>query len=86
VSLVGHPEIDGHIGHHGAMGCQLACPMKGHHKPNAGHYFAIHLKPDSYSVWCHQPWGSIRAGTHVSCATRQESIFSSVYESGIPPV
>jgi hypothetical protein len=27
------------------------------------------------SIWCHWPWGSIRAGTHVSCATGQESIF-----------
>jgi hypothetical protein len=27
-----------------------------------------------------------RAGAHVSCATRQESIIVSVYESGITPV
>jgi hypothetical protein len=27
-----------------------------------------------------------RAGTHVSCATRQESTIVSVYESGITPV
>jgi hypothetical protein len=27
-----------------------------------------------------------RAGAHVSCATRQESVSMSVYESGITPV
>jgi hypothetical protein len=36
--------------------------------------------------WCHWPWGSARAGAHVSCATGQESVFLSTYESGISPV
>jgi hypothetical protein len=36
--------------------------------------------------WCHRPWGSICAGAHVSCATRQESAIMSEYESGIIPV
>jgi hypothetical protein len=35
---------------------------------------------------CHRPWGSICAGTHVSCATGQESVIMSAYESGITPV
>ena len=34
--VLGLTEIDGHVGHHGAMGCRLGCPMKGRHKPNAG--------------------------------------------------
>jgi hypothetical protein len=37
-------------------------------------------------TYCYWPWGSIRAGAHVSCATRQESSFSFAYKSGIPPV
>jgi hypothetical protein len=43
-------ETDGHVGHHGAHGCCLGCPMKGWQKPNIGHYFAVHLKPNNYTV------------------------------------
>jgi hypothetical protein len=53
---LGLTEIDGRVGHHGAYGCQLGCPMKGHHKPNAGHYFAVHLKPNGYTIRdCNHP-------------------------------
>jgi hypothetical protein len=34
---------------------------------------------------CHRPWGSVLAGAHVSCATGQESVSVSVYESAITP-
>src|ERR1700678_4433630 len=47
---VGLPELDGHVGHHGALGCQKGCSMKGRHKPGSGHYFAAHLIPNDYSV------------------------------------
>jgi hypothetical protein len=35
---------------------------------------------------CYRPWGSVCAGTHVSCATGQESVIVSAYGSGITPV
>jgi hypothetical protein len=47
---LGMMETDRRVGHHGAHGCCLGCPMKGRHKPNAGHYFAVHLKPNNYMV------------------------------------
>ena len=40
---LGMTKINGRIGHHGAHGCQLGCPMKGPHKPHTGHYFAVYL-------------------------------------------
>ena len=43
-------ELDGCIGHHGARGCRLGCQMKGRHKPHTGHYYAVHLRPNSYIV------------------------------------
>ncbi|KAF5334289.1 hypothetical protein D9611_014144 [Ephemerocybe angulata] len=43
---VGLVELDGRVGHHGAHGCRLGCSMKGRHKPNSGHYYAVHLRPD----------------------------------------
>ena len=53
---LGMTETDGRVGHHGAHGCRLGCPMKGRHKPNAGHYFAVHLKPNNYTVGdCNHP-------------------------------
>ena len=48
--ILGMTETDGHIGHHGAHGCRLGCPMKGQHKPNAGHIFAVYLKPNNYTI------------------------------------
>ena len=47
---VGLPELDGRVGHHGAFGCRMGCPMKGRHKPGSGHYCAAHLCPNDYSV------------------------------------
>jgi hypothetical protein len=47
---VGMTETDGHVGHHGAHGCRLGCPMRGRHKPNTGHYYAVHLRPNNYTV------------------------------------
>ncbi|KIL63474.1 hypothetical protein M378DRAFT_127762, partial [Amanita muscaria Koide BX008] len=43
---VGLTELDGRVGHHGAQGCRMSCNMKGRHKPNSGHYFAAHLRPN----------------------------------------
>jgi hypothetical protein len=58
---VGMTETDGRVGHHGAHGCRLGCPMKGRHKPNTGHYFAVHLKPNNYTVGdCNHPDIDIR--------------------------
>lgn len=49
-------ELDGRVGHHGAYGCRIGCYMKGRHKPNAGHYYAVHLRPNHYSVAdCNHP-------------------------------
>lgn len=59
---LGMTETDGRVGHHGAHGCRLGCPMKGQHKPNAGHYFAVHLKPNNYTVGdCNHPDIDIRS-------------------------
>jgi len=40
---VGLTELDVLVGHHGAQGCQIGCEMMGMHKPNTGHYYAVHL-------------------------------------------
>ncbi|KAK1231867.1 hypothetical protein PQX77_005004 [Marasmius sp. AFHP31] len=40
---VGLAEVDGRVGHHGALGCRSDCPMKGRHKPDSGHYYSAHL-------------------------------------------
>ncbi len=42
---VGLVELDGRVGHHGAQGCRIGCKMTGMHKPNSGHYCAVHLSP-----------------------------------------
>ncbi|KAF8154160.1 hypothetical protein B0H34DRAFT_861033 [Crassisporium funariophilum] len=53
---VGLTEIDGRVGHHGAQGCRIGCDMKGRHKPNNGHYFAAHLRPNNNPVSdCNHP-------------------------------
>ncbi|KAG6905556.1 hypothetical protein DXG01_002009 [Tephrocybe rancida] len=59
---VGMTELDGRVGHHGAQGCCLGCNMKGRHKPNSGHYFAAHLRPNNYTVEdCNHPDIDIRS-------------------------
>ena len=47
---VGITELDGRVGHHGARGCRLGCRMKGRHKAHSGHYYAVHLRPNDYTV------------------------------------
>ncbi|KAF8156022.1 hypothetical protein B0H34DRAFT_621141, partial [Crassisporium funariophilum] len=32
---LGLVEVDGRVGHHGAQGCRIGCPMKGRHKPSS---------------------------------------------------
>ena len=49
-NAVGLTELDGQVGHHGAQGCRVGCPMKGQHKPGSGHYCAAHLHPNDCSV------------------------------------
>lgn len=61
-------ETDGRVGHHGAHGCRLGCPMKGRHKPSSGHYFAVHLRPNNYTVaGCTHPDIDIRNLGTLSC-------------------
>ncbi len=53
---VGLTEIDGRVGHHGKHGCRKGCPFQGRHKPNSGHYYSAHLKPNNYAVpECNHP-------------------------------
>jgi len=62
-------ELDSHVGHHGAQGCRLGCSMKGQHKPSSGHYYAIHLRPNGYTIaGCDHPDVDIRNLTEPSCA------------------
>lgn len=43
--------LNGFVGHSGAHGCRLYCPMHGRHKPGAGgHYYPTCLKPVNYNV------------------------------------
>jgi len=42
---VGMAKLNGWVGHHGRNGCQILCPMWGHHKPEAGNYYPAMLKP-----------------------------------------
>ncbi|KAF9495305.1 hypothetical protein BDN71DRAFT_1482744 [Pleurotus eryngii] len=59
---MGMPEMVGEVGHHGALGCQLCCKMKGWHKPYASHYFMPHLQPLNYTVPdCNHPDIDIRS-------------------------
>jgi hypothetical protein len=46
----GMTYLNGLVGHQGAFGCRLYCPMKGRHKPGANHYYPALLCPDNYSV------------------------------------
>jgi hypothetical protein len=72
---VGITEIDGRVGHHGAHGCRLGCQMKGRHKPHSGHYFAVHLKPNDYTVHdCNHPDVDIRNLETPSSADYQQDL------------
>ena len=72
---LGLTEIDGRVGHHGAHGCRLGCPMKGRHKPHTGHYFAVHLKPNRYTVQdCNHPDIDIRNLSTLSSADYQQTL------------
>ena len=42
---VGMAELNGWVGHHGRNGCRVLCPMPGRHKPGAGTYYPVMLKP-----------------------------------------
>ncbi|KAJ7182575.1 hypothetical protein C8R43DRAFT_827377, partial [Mycena crocata] len=42
--------IDGLVGHTGAYGCRIFCPVKGRRKPGAGTYYPALLKPNDYTV------------------------------------
>lgn len=46
----GMTEVNGLVGHSGAQGCRLYCGIKGHHKPDVGHYYPACLKPNDYAV------------------------------------
>jgi hypothetical protein len=73
---VGMAETDGRVGHHGAHGCRLGCPMKGRHKPHTGHYFAAHLRPNNYSIQdCNHPDIDIRNLGVLSCNDYQRDLF-----------
>jgi hypothetical protein len=72
---LGMTEIDGRVGHHGAHGCQLGCPMKGRHKPHTGHYYAVHLRPNNYTVQdCNHPDINIHNLNTLSSADYQQSL------------
>jgi hypothetical protein len=43
-------NLDSRVGHHGTQGCKIGCDMKGRHKPNSGHYLAIHLWPNGINA------------------------------------
>ncbi|CDO70170.1 hypothetical protein BN946_scf185009.g21 [Trametes cinnabarina] len=40
--------LNGLVGHHGAQGCRLYCPLRGRRKPNGPHYYPAMLKPLNY--------------------------------------
>ena len=42
---VGMAELNGWVGHHGRNGCRILCSMPGRHKPGAGTYYPVMLKP-----------------------------------------
>ncbi|PCH33287.1 hypothetical protein WOLCODRAFT_62295, partial [Wolfiporia cocos MD-104 SS10] len=47
---VGMTYLNGLVGHSGAQGCRIYCPLKGRHKPGSGYYYPACLKPDNYNV------------------------------------
>ena len=42
--------LNGLVGHHGAFGCRLYCPVKGRRKDGGTHYYPALLKPSNYTV------------------------------------
>ena len=46
----GMSQVDGMVGHGGALGCRLYCGLRGRHKPNSSYYYPALLKPDNYFV------------------------------------
>ncbi|KAJ7125552.1 hypothetical protein C8R43DRAFT_1135395 [Mycena crocata] len=46
----GMAMIDGLVGHTGAYGCRIFCPVKSRHKLHASTYYPALLKPDNYTV------------------------------------
>jgi hypothetical protein len=46
----GMTYLNGLVGHQGAYGCRLYCPLKGRHKPGASHYYPALLLPEDYTV------------------------------------
>ena len=52
----GMTYLNGLVGHSGAYGCRLYCPVKGRHKPGAPHYYpALKLPLDYAAVGCNHP-------------------------------
>ena len=43
---VGMAELSRWVGHHGRNGCRVLCSMQGRHKPGAGTYYPVMLKPN----------------------------------------
>ncbi|KAJ7820852.1 hypothetical protein B0H14DRAFT_3735244 [Mycena olivaceomarginata] len=46
----GVATMNGLVGHTGAYGCRLFCPVKSRHKSKAPTYYPALLKPDNYTV------------------------------------
>ena len=42
--------LNGLVGHNGAFGCRLYCPVKGRRKDGGTHYYPALLKPSNYTV------------------------------------
>lgn len=61
---VGMAELNGWVGHHGRSGCWLLCPMPRCHKPGAGNYYLMMLKPHGTL-----PSGSSHADININSIT-----------------
>ncbi|PCH42719.1 hypothetical protein WOLCODRAFT_86186 [Wolfiporia cocos MD-104 SS10] len=46
----GMTYLNGTVGHSGAQGCRLYCPLKGRRKPGGSHYYPACQLPHNYSV------------------------------------
>lgn len=46
----GMTTLNGLVGHHGAYGCRLYCPLKGRHKKGNPHYYPVMKRPTDYAV------------------------------------
>lgn len=38
-------QLDGTVGHHGALGCRCYCGLSGRHKPGLGYYYPVLTRP-----------------------------------------